>query len=352
MEIENRKIKDIRPYENNPRRNSEAIEFVANSIREFGFKQPIVVDKNGVIVAGHTRYEAAKRLKLKEVPCIDASDLTDEQIAAYRLADNKVAERSTWDSKKLNEELDKILDIDMSQFDFDIPDPLEEDEDDGYFGDERERTYDEYHLREFDESEVEGFYQMPVLRPVDHVPEDLIGFNYMLTAKEKNVGIHFYVDDYQFERVWNAPQQYLPKLAEFDTVLTPDFSLYLDMPVAMKIWNCYRSRMLGQMMQRMGITVIPTAQWAEESSFTYCFDGMPHKSTISVSTVGVKNHDESLKVWREGCDEMIKRLEPKRLLIYGGAIDYDYQGIETIYYENHVTERMNNVASQATSTED
>lgn len=351
MEIEEKKIKDIKPYENNPRNNSEAVEFVANSIKAFGFNVPIVIDRNGVIVAGHTRYEAAKRLKLKTVPCIRKSDLTDEQINAYRLADNKVAERATWDAKKLNAELNKILNIDMSEFDFDIPDPL--DEDDGYFGDERERTYDEYNLREFDESEAEGFYQMPVLKPVDYTPRDLIGFNYMLTAKEKNVGIHFYVDDYQFERVWNAPAQYLPKLAEFDAVLTPDFSLYLDMPVAMKIWNVYRSRMLGQMLQRMGATVIPTAQWAEKSSFAYCFDGMPHKSTISVSTVGVKNHEESIKVWREGCDEMIKRLEPARLLIYGGAIDYDYQGIETVYYENHVTERLSkNVACQATSTED
>ena len=335
-----RKLSDLKLYDDNPRKNDDAAEVVAESIQEFGYRVPIIIDKDNVIICGHTRYKALKQLGAEEVKCILAEDLTGEKEKAFRLTDNKSGELAEWDPDLLEEELDKIIDIDMEKFGFDIPEVFDDEDEDGYFGDERERTYDEYKLKEFDEAEAEGFYQMPVIKPVDHVPADLIGFNYMLTAKEKNVGIHFYVDDYQFERVWNAPQKYLPKLAEFDCVLTPDFSLYLDMPVAMKIWNVYRSRMIGQMMQRMGITVIPTAQWAEESSFTYCFDGMPHNSTISVSTVGIKNRDESLDVYRKGCDEMIKRLSPKRLIVYGGRIDYDYQGIEAVYYENHVTERM------------
>jgi len=118
MEIVYKKLKDLKPYEKNPRYNDEAVDFVANSIKEFGFKVPIVVDKNDVIVAGHTRYKASEKLGLKEVPTIVASDLTEEQVKAYRLADNKVSERSNWNFELLDQELDDILDINMEDFGF------------------------------------------------------------------------------------------------------------------------------------------------------------------------------------------------------------------------------------------
>lgn len=118
MQIIYKNIEDIKPYENNPRINDEAVEYVANSIKEFGFRNPIILDKNNVIICGHTRLLASKELKLKEVPCIIADDLTDEQVKALRLADNKVAEKSMWDYSKLDEELEDILNIDMSKFDF------------------------------------------------------------------------------------------------------------------------------------------------------------------------------------------------------------------------------------------
>ena len=118
MEIITKKINEVIPYENNPRKNDEAVEYVAKSIEEFGFKNPIIIDKNSVIVAGHTRVLAAKKLGLTEVPCIMADDLTEEQIKAFRLADNKVGEIATWDFDLLNLELDNIFDIDMVDFGF------------------------------------------------------------------------------------------------------------------------------------------------------------------------------------------------------------------------------------------
>jgi len=117
MKVESRKLADIKPYPNNPRINDNSVELVANSIREFGFKNPIIVDKDGVIIAGHTRYKAAKQLRLKEVPVIVADDLTEEQVQAYRLADNKVGEGSMWDYDLLDLELGDIG-IDMEQFGF------------------------------------------------------------------------------------------------------------------------------------------------------------------------------------------------------------------------------------------
>ena len=120
MNIVDIKLDELKPYENNPRNNEEAVEPVAKSIKEFGFKVPIVIDKNNIIIAGHTRYKAAKKLGLNKVPCIVADDLTDEQVNAFRLVDNKVGEIATWDLELLNIELENILDIDMSEFSFDL----------------------------------------------------------------------------------------------------------------------------------------------------------------------------------------------------------------------------------------
>lgn len=119
LEIKNFKIEEIHPYENNPRFNKDAVSKVAASIKKFGFKNPILVDKNNVIIAGHTRLEAAKKLKLEEVPCIVAADLTEKQAKALRLADNKVAEFSTWDYLKLDQELAELGDaFDFNDFGF------------------------------------------------------------------------------------------------------------------------------------------------------------------------------------------------------------------------------------------
>lgn len=117
MKIIEKRLDELTEYENNPRKNDDAVQYVANSIREFGFKVPVIIDKNNVIVAGHTRIKAAKELGMSTVPCIVADDLTDAQVKAFRLADNKVAEMAAWDFVKLDAELPDI-DMDLSQFGF------------------------------------------------------------------------------------------------------------------------------------------------------------------------------------------------------------------------------------------
>lgn len=124
MNIQSVNINNLKPYENNPRNNKGAIDYVMNSIKEFGFKVPLVIDKDNVIICGHTRYLAAKKLRMKELPCIIADDLTDEQIKAFRLADNKVSEFSEWDMELLNDEL-LNLDLDMDMFGFGFEDDEE-----------------------------------------------------------------------------------------------------------------------------------------------------------------------------------------------------------------------------------
>lgn len=118
MKIVERGVEELIPYENNPRINDKAVQGVANSIRDFGFRNPIIIDQNDVIICGHTRLKAAKKLHLGKVPCIVVDDLTDEQVRALRLADNKVSEKAEWDDDKLAQELEEILNIDMNDFGF------------------------------------------------------------------------------------------------------------------------------------------------------------------------------------------------------------------------------------------
>ena len=115
-------VEDVHPYESNPRINDDAVEAVAASIAEFGFRAPIIVDANHVIIAGHTRLKAAKRLGMPKVPVVIADDLSEEQVRAYRLADNKTGELAEWDYDLLDVELDGILDIDMTEFGFEDAD--------------------------------------------------------------------------------------------------------------------------------------------------------------------------------------------------------------------------------------
>lgn len=336
---ENVKISDLKPYENNARTHSEKqVEKIAKSIDEFGFINPVLIDSNYGIIAGHGRVLGATKLGMKEVPCIFVEDLTEVQKRAYILADNKLALDAGWDYGKVEIELEELndlgFDIELTGFDIDII----FDEDDGYYGDERERTNNAYNLDLAQQSDLTNdFWQMPIIKNDNYIPNDLIGFNYAKTSKEKNVGIHFYVDDYQFERLWNAPEKYIDVLSEYDCILSPDFSLYMDMPMPMKIWNIYRSRQIGAYYQSQGIKVIPTISWAEEETFEFCFQGIPKGSIVSVSTIGVKQNSDALKIWEDGMREMIKRIEPSAILVYGGELEFDYGDIKVIYYDNKVT---------------
>lgn len=118
MQVIQIEIENLIPYENNPRYNDDAVQYVAESIKNFGFKVPIIIDTDNVIVAGHTRLKAAEQLGMKKVPCIIADDLTEEQIKAFRLADNKVGEIADWDYELLQKELSEIEDINMQDLGF------------------------------------------------------------------------------------------------------------------------------------------------------------------------------------------------------------------------------------------
>ena len=337
LEIEYVDINSIKPYKNNAKYHpKKQVEQIKKSIEQFGMNDPIGVWKNE-IVEGHGRYMACKDLGMEEIPIVRLDHLTDEERKSYILIHNKLNMETGFDNELLFNELNDIINVDMNDFGFDLDSITNK----LFEPNQRHKTNDAYNLDliDFDNS-TNDFWQMPVINNDNFIPTDLIGFNYAKTSKDKNVGIHFYLDDYQFERVWNRPEEYVPILKEYECALSPDFSLYLDMPMPMKIWNIYRSRQIGQYWQSEGIKVIPTISWAEPDTYEFAFKGIPKGSIVSISTIGVKRNKKALEIWQDGMDAMIKEIKPSTILVYGGKLDYDYGDIEVMYFNNKVTEKF------------
>ena len=128
-----------------------------------------------------------------------------------------------------------------------------------------------------------GRYDIPEIEPTQFNNAEFIGFNYAKSAKNpENKAVHFFLDDYQFTRVWTEPDRYISMLQRFKYVLTPDFSLYTDFPKSLQIYNHYRKHWLGAYWQMHGINVIPTICWSDRDSFEWCFDGEPTRSVVAV----------------------------------------------------------------------
>lgn len=208
---------------------------------------------------------------------------------------------------------------------------------------ERLRTDFSYNLQLLEDIELsDDWLQMPIIKASELIPSSLIGFNYAKTAKEFNKGVHFYIDDYQFERLWNSPERYIGLLKKFQVVFTPDFSLYMDMPKPIQIYNIYRSRLLGAYWQSEGISVIPTLSWSDENSYDFAFDGIEIGSTVTVSTVGILKNEEAKRYLISGMKEAIKRIKPKTIILYGLEVEFDYGNIRVIKFKNKNIERFGN----------
>lgn len=164
---------------------------------------------------------------------------------------------------------------------------------------------------------IENKYGIPQILSTKITCDKLIGFNEAKSSKNKDCGVHFFLDDYQFIRCWNNPDRYVEMLKGFKCVLSPDFSLFTDFPKSLQIYNHYRKHWLGAYWQMCGIEVIPTICWSNEESFAWCFDGEPVGGTVAVSSVGTQNNKHAKELFINGYKEMIKRLEPKTVIFYG-----------------------------------
>ena len=169
---------------------------------------------------------------------------------------------------------------------------------------------------------VIGEFDIPTIEPESCHCEEFVGFNYAKSTQDKaNKGIHFFIDDYQFIRLWGNPKVYVDLFKKFKCIFSPDFSMYTDFPVAMQIYNHYRKHWLGAYYQQQGIKVIPTICWSDIKSFEWCFDGEPTHSTIAVSSVGTQKNKQSKLAFIEGYEKMLEKLEPEKIIFYGSIPD-------------------------------
>jgi hypothetical protein len=159
------------------------------------------------------------------------------------------------------------------------------------------------------------------------IPNELIAYNSRrgMARAQPPVAVHFFLDDYRFEFAWNRPEAFAKQLIQCGGALTPDFSLWADMPLAMQLWNVYRNRWLGTWLESWGIRVIPTVGWSTSQTWPFAFEGIAPDSVVAVSTVGVVRDKEARKRFLAGYEEMQRRLTPSLVLCYGKPLP-DMQG--------------------------
>lgn len=188
-----------------------------------------------------------------------------------------------------------------------------------------------------------GQFEMPELNPVqvDLTDPKVIGFNHAIGEwHPEDKIVHFYLDDYQFERVWNDPDRYVPILGRFKAVLAPDFSLYADFPKAVQIFNHYRKQWCAAYWQENGITVIPTIGWSTEDSFDWCFDGVPKHSMVCISTVGGFRSKASKEAWLKGYYKALEALQPSEILLFGKQFpEVQFDGPMTVVDNGNLTRK-------------
>ena len=315
------------------------MSLLEKSLQEFGAGRSILIDKNNNIIAGNGIIEAAGNIGLEDMQVVETTgdrivavkrtdiELNSEKGRGLAMADNGIAKVDLkWNKDNLSE-IAEAFDIDPDFWGIKL-----EYESHDYYGDERERTYKLTNLDLFDIERAKNKYGFPELKGSSSIPTGVVGFNEVKTSSDYNASVHFFIDDYQFERIWNEPKKYIELLSKFDSVFTPDFSLYTDMPLAMKIWNIYRSRLVGQILEDSGIEVIPTLSWAGDDTLSFAFDGLPTGGTFAVSTVGVMKDTKAQDIWLAGAKKATEILKPTAVVMYGSSLDFDWGGAKIVNF--------------------
>lgn len=167
--------------------------------------------------------------------------------------------------------------------------------------------------------ETAGKFDIPVIR-AENAPKrmDWISFNCVNTDSGRySHGVHFFIDDYLFQRTWNDPVRYAELLREYKAVLSADFSMFTDYPKSVQIYNHWRKHLLAAYWQKRGMTVYPSICWSDHESYDWCFDGEPEHATVAVSSVGTQKNPRARELFADGYREMIDRLAPEKILFFG-----------------------------------
>lgn len=190
-----------------------------------------------------------------------------------------------------------------------------------------------------------GIFEFPVIRATYKIPNRLIPFSKALSSNDYDQWVHFYEDDYLFEKLWDNPQKYLDILMKFNGVILPDFSLYRDMPLVMQLWNIYRSRAIGHWLQENGITVIPNIRYGDKRTYKCCCDGIDTHCVIAVGSHGTLKNKVDRKIFVNGLESVVSRLHPTVIVVYGSAPDsifdkYRAQGICIVSFDSEFSKSM------------
>lgn len=188
-----------------------------------------------------------------------------------------------------------------------------------------------------------GLFEFPIIQPCYDIPNKLIAFSKAQNARDFNQWIHFYEDDYLFERIWANPNVSLKKLKKFNGVILPDFSVYRDMPLVMQLWNIYRSRALGFWLQLNGVKVIVNVRYGDKRTWLFCCDGVPKNCTIAVGTHGTLKNSEDRLIFIEGLRVVVKRIKPAVIVVYGSApesifSEYRNGGIQIVQFDSAIAQ--------------
>lgn len=185
----------------------------------------------------------------------------------------------------------------------------------------------------------EGALEIPCIKRIEEMPNRLIPFSKAVSSPDYDAWVHFYEDDVNFERLWNQPLKYLPILKKFKGVITPDFSVYRDMPLVMQQWNIYRSHAIGHWLQENGIPVIANVRWSDVRTYELCCTGVPSNSTIAIGSHGCIKLVREREFFARGLDYVIRKLQPKTIIVYGTAPDdifskYSSAGIRILQFDS------------------
>lgn len=160
-----------------------------------------------------------------------------------------------------------------------------------------------------------GKYDIPLIEKQDiDLNSNTKSFN---NRNDECVALHFFIDDYQFDRLWNNPERYVEMFKKYEYICSPDYSLYLDFPKALQIYNTYKKQYLGAYYQQFGIKVVPTVSWSDSSSYDWCFDGIQKGSCVACSSVGCLRDKEATKLFVLGFKQMIEKIDPIKILMVG-----------------------------------
>lgn len=335
-----------------------------NAIKDHGLIEPVVWNqRTGVLVGGHQRLTAADMIynsKDYDVPVaiIDVDERTEKKLNVQL---NNPSMQGSWD---LDELLKLSTDVSFGDMGFDrsdIEDMFDGQVDfDGNFISDDDLT-DLTDDQDNDGSKFEpsfqnaqkalfegvGDFDIPEIKGVDHIdPVDWISFNMLKTYdSDQPFGVHHFIDDYQFEREWTHVDTQVERLKRAKYVTSPDFSLYMDFPKALQIFNHYRKHWIAAYFEQNGIQVIPTIAWSDEDSWAWCFDGEPVNKPVAISSVGVMNSEQTKDAFLAGYNKMIEVLNPPQILYYGEMLpelEDDSTIIRLDSFTTQLRKRVNN----------